>query len=124
MVHIDEELEAAKAAIDFLLTTSPKAMVVATLNKAKYAAVLNLSSGGALNGARISVGIALSNVIHGMPTQEKIDKAKRTIETWIREFIASGVNVMALIAQIALGVIIGGLTIALLVTGFPVWNRR
>jgi hypothetical protein len=32
--------------------------------------------------------------------------------------IASGVNVMALIAQIALGVIIGGLTIALLVTGF------
>ena len=36
--------------------------------------------------------------------------------------IASGVNVMALIAQIALGVIIGGLTIALLVTGFFVWN--
>ena len=121
MVHISEELEAAKAAIDFLLTTSPKAMVVATLNKAKYAAVLNLSSGGALNEARISVGIALSNVIHGMPTQEKIDKAKRTIETWIREFIASGVNVMALIAQ---SVIIEGLTIALLVTGFPVWNRR
>jgi hypothetical protein len=29
---------------------------------------------------------------------------------------------MALIAQIALGVIIGGLTIALLVTGFFVWN--
>jgi hypothetical protein len=36
--------------------------------------------------------------------------------------IASGVNVMTLIAQIALGVIIGGLTIALLVTGFFVWN--
>ena len=32
--------------------------------------------------------------------------------------IASGVNVMLLIAQIALGVIIGSLTIALLVTGF------
>jgi len=31
---------------------------------------------------------------------------------------------MALVAQIALGVIIGGLTIALLVTGFFVWNRR
>jgi hypothetical protein len=29
---------------------------------------------------------------------------------------------MALIAQIALGVIIGGLTIALLVMGFFVWN--
>ena len=35
--------------------------------------------------------------------------------------IASGVNVMLLIAQIALGVIIGGLTIALLVTGFFIW---
>ena len=31
---------------------------------------------------------------------------------------------MALIAQIALGVIIGGLTIALLVMGFFVWNGR
>ena len=37
--------------------------------------------------------------------------------------IASGVNVMAMIAQIALGVIIGGLTIAVLVTSFFVWNR-
>jgi hypothetical protein len=34
------------------------------------------------------------------------------------------VNVMLLIAQIALGVIIGGLTIALLVTSFFVWNSR
>ena len=33
-------------------------------------------------------------------------------------------NVMLLIAQIALGVIIGGLTIALLVTSFFVWNSR
>jgi hypothetical protein len=31
---------------------------------------------------------------------------------------------MELIAQIALGVIIGGLTIALLVMGFFVWNGR
>ena len=31
---------------------------------------------------------------------------------------------MALIAQIALGVIIGSLTIALLVTSFFVWNSR
>ena len=42
----------------------------------------------------------------------------------IRNSKASGVNVMLLIAQIALGVIIGGLTIALLVTGFFVWNSR
>ena len=89
MVHIDEELEAAKAAIDFLLTTSPKAMVVATLNKAKYAAVLNLSSGGGALNEAAHVGIALSNVIHGMPTQEKIDKAKRAIDAWIRGLEAS-----------------------------------
>jgi len=31
---------------------------------------------------------------------------------------------MELIAQIALGVIVGGLTIALFVTGFFVWNSR
>ena len=31
---------------------------------------------------------------------------------------------MLLIAQIALGVIVGGLTIALLVTSFVVWNSR
>jgi hypothetical protein len=31
---------------------------------------------------------------------------------------------MELIAQIALGVIVGGLTIALLVMGFFVWNSR
>jgi hypothetical protein len=89
MFDINEELKAAKAAkaaIDFLLTATPKSAVLATVNKAKYAAVLNLSSGGALNEARSSVGIALSNVIHGMPTQKK---AKRAIEAWIRELEAS-----------------------------------
>ena len=33
-------------------------------------------------------------------------------------------NVILLITQIALGVIIGDFTIALLVTGFLVWNSR
>jgi uncharacterized membrane protein YcjF (UPF0283 family) len=47
----------------------------------------------------------------------------RGLDKGIRS-IASVVNVMALIAQIALGVIIGGLTLALLVTGFFVWNSR
>ena len=31
---------------------------------------------------------------------------------------------MLLIAQIALGIIVGGLTIALLVTSFFIWNSR
>ena len=94
MVHISEELEAAKAAkraIDFLSTATPKSSVLATLNKAKYAAVLNLSSGGGLNEARTHVGIALSNLIHdhGAPTPQSIDKAKRAIEAWIRELEGS-----------------------------------
>jgi hypothetical protein len=38
--------------------------------------------------------------------------------------LIASVNVMALIAQIALGVVIGGLTLALLVIGFFVWNSR
>ena len=92
MVHINEELKAAKAAkaaINDLLRATPKSAVLATLGKANNAAILNLSSGGALNEARAKVGIALSNVIHGMPTQEKIDKAKSAIEAWIRELEAS-----------------------------------
>ena len=91
MVHINEELEAAKAAKAAInaLAATPKSAVLPTLKKANNAAILNLSSGGGLNEARAKVGIALSNVIHGMPTQEKIDKAKRAIEAWIWELEAS-----------------------------------
>ena len=91
MFSITEELraaKAAKAAISVLLKATPKSEVLATLNKANHAAILNLSSGGALNEARANVGIAISNVIHGMPTQEKLDKAKSAIEAWIRELEA------------------------------------
>jgi hypothetical protein len=42
-----------------------------------------------LNEARANVGIALSILIHGMPTQEKIDKAKFAIDVWIRELEGS-----------------------------------
>jgi hypothetical protein len=62
---------------------------LATLNKAKHAAVLNLGSGGSLNAARANVGIAISNVVHALPTPEKIDKAERAIETWIVELEAA-----------------------------------
>jgi hypothetical protein len=94
MVHINEELraaKAAKAAINVLLTTTPKSAVLATLNKANHAAILNLSSGGALNEARAHVGIALSNLIHdhGPPTPLSIDKAKRAIDAWIWELEAT-----------------------------------
>ena len=91
MVSINKELEAAKAAkaaID-ALSTSTKSAVLATLVKAKHAAVFNLSSGAALNEARSKVAIALSIIMHGLPTPKKIDKAKRAIEAWIRELEAS-----------------------------------
>jgi hypothetical protein len=91
MVSINKELEAAKAAINALSMATPKSAILATLGKANHAAILNLSSGGALNEARANVGIALSNLIHdhGPPTPQSIYKAKRAIEAWIRELEAS-----------------------------------
>ena|ERR1700726_1645396 len=97
MVHIDEELEAAKAAkaaIDALSKTPKSAGSLATLKIAIHAAILNLSSGGpsnqrVLNEARSKVGIAVSNLLHGLPTQEKIGKAKLAIDVWIRELEAT-----------------------------------
>jgi hypothetical protein len=94
MVSVDEELKAAKAAkaaIDALLTTTRKLQVLATLRKARGAAILNLSGGGSLNAARGNVGIALSSVLHSRPTQEKIDKTKAAINDWIKELEASAV---------------------------------
>jgi hypothetical protein len=91
MVIVYEELKAAKAAkaaVSVLLTTTRKSEVLATLSKARRAAVLHLSSGGTLNEARANVGIALSSVMYSRPTQEKIDKAKAAINDWIRELAA------------------------------------
>jgi hypothetical protein len=88
MTGITEELKAAKAAkaaINVLLTTTPRSAVAATLNKANHIAILNLSSGGPINEARGNVGIALSNLLHGLPTPEKIEKAKGAVEEWINQ---------------------------------------
>ena len=86
MVSINEELKAAKAAkaaINTILTAARKSEGLTTLKNAYRVAVLNLSSGGLLNEARGMVGIALSDVMHGLPTEEKINKAKSAIDTWI-----------------------------------------
>jgi hypothetical protein len=86
MVSIKEELELAKAAegaIKALLTATSKQAALATLKDAYRAAVLNFSGEGLLNEARSIVGIALSNVMHGVPTEQKINKAKSAIDTWI-----------------------------------------
>jgi len=88
MVSINEEVEvakAAKAAIKALLVATSKTAVLATLKDAYRAAVLNLSSGGVLNEARGKVGIALSNIMRGQPTKERIDEAKSAIDAWIKE---------------------------------------
>jgi len=92
MVSINEELKAAKAAkaaINLLLKTATTKGVSATLRTANHAAILNLGSGGALNKARANVGIAISNLMHGPPTPEKIDKAKSTMDAWIKELEAA-----------------------------------
>jgi hypothetical protein len=93
MVSINEELRAAKAAKAAIssLSTTPlsKSVFLATLNRANHAAILNLSSGGALNEARGNIGLVLSNLMFGPRTPEKIDKAKFAIEAWIRELEAS-----------------------------------
>jgi hypothetical protein len=92
MVSINEELkaaQAAKAAINALSTATRKSAVLATLRTANHAAILNLGSGGALNEARTNVGIALSNLMHGLPTPEKINKANSAMDAWIKELEAA-----------------------------------
>jgi hypothetical protein len=90
MVCTNEELEAAKAAKTAINAPTSKSEL-ATLKKAGRVAILNFSSGGALNEARGKVGIALSNIMHGPPTEEKIDKAKSAIDAWIKELEAAKV---------------------------------
>jgi hypothetical protein len=92
MVSINEELkaaQAAKAVINALSTATRKSAVLATLRTANHAAILNLGSGGALNEARTNVGIALSNLMHGLPTPEKINKANSAMDAWIKELEAA-----------------------------------
>jgi len=92
MVNIDEELgvaKALKATINTLSITTPKTAILATLRKANHAAILNLGRGGALNAARIDVGIAISNLIDGSPTPERIEKTKAAVDAWIKELEAA-----------------------------------
>ena len=89
MVSIDEELkaaEAAKAAIDTLSTTAAlsEATIIILRGAIRAATPMTIfSSEGPLNEARHEVVIALSDLIHGPPTQEKINKAKGAVEDWI-----------------------------------------
>ena len=76
-----KRIEQMKAAINALAARKSEGLT--TLKHAYRVAVLNFSGEGLLNEARGIVGIALSNVMHGLPTEEKINKAKSAIDTWI-----------------------------------------
>jgi hypothetical protein len=76
-----EAAKAAEAAINALVIRKSESLT--TLKHAYRVAVLNLGNGGLLNEARGIVGIAISNLMHGLPTEEKINKAKSAIGTWI-----------------------------------------
>jgi hypothetical protein len=91
--RMGEELKAAQAAravINVLSAVTPKTAISATLRRANLAAIRNLGKGGALNEARINAGLAISNLIDGSPTPERVDKAKVAIDAWIRELEAAG----------------------------------
>jgi hypothetical protein len=91
MVSVGEELRAAKAVkatINALATHKSEGLTA--LKHAYRVAVLNLGSEGPLNEARRMVGIALSNVMHGLPTEDRIDKAKAAIDAWIKALEAAG----------------------------------
>ena len=84
MATIEEELKAAKAAKAAINSLAARKSEGLTMLKHAYrVAVLNLRNGGLLNEARGIVGIALTNLMHGMTTEEKINKAKSAIDTWI-----------------------------------------
>jgi hypothetical protein len=86
MANIDDELEAAKAAkmaIKDLLGSTAKSALLTKIRTARQIAIVNLSSGGELNDARSRVAIELGNVMDGLVTQERIDRAKSAIDVWI-----------------------------------------
>jgi len=94
MTSDEEELKAAEAAKSALDKPSPVLLSEAmrlTLRDAIRAATQTtfFSSEGPLMGARHEVVVALSDLIHGPPTEEKIDKAKRTVEEWIKQLGAA-----------------------------------
>jgi len=88
-----EELKAAKAAkavINVLSAVTPKTAISSTLRRANLAAIRNLGKGGALNEARVNAGLAISDLIDGSPTPERVEKTKAAIDAWIKELEAAG----------------------------------
>jgi hypothetical protein len=91
MVGINEELEAAQAAMAVLSTNPKQRGNIRVLWQAKYVAALamtTLPSDKPLNDARHAVVITLSDLVHALETDptpqlEKIDKAKGAIRNLV-----------------------------------------
>jgi hypothetical protein len=87
MASIEQERKAAEAAKAAIATLSPAPLTEATitiLQNANHAARTGtFSNQGRLIDARHELVIALSDLITGPPTQDRIDKAKVAVEDWI-----------------------------------------
>jgi hypothetical protein len=97
MVGINEELEAADAAMAVLSTNPKSEATIKVLRQAKYVAALamtTLPSDKPLNDARHAVVTTLSDLVQALETDptpqlEKIDKAKGAIRTLVWDLKAT-----------------------------------
>src|SRR5262245_59969256 len=96
MVGLNEELEAAEAAMAVLSTNSNSKAKIKVLREAKYVAALAMTTfpgDKTLNDARHAVVITVSDLVQALETdptgqQEKIDKASgavRSLESLLKE---------------------------------------
>ena len=97
MVTLVEELNGAEQAHEALYALTTIDDAINALSKAReiakaQQAVTNLSSEEALNNSRYEVVIASNNLIYslqrGLCAPDKIEKARRAVEDWVRELKA------------------------------------
>jgi hypothetical protein len=86
----EEELKIAKQA-KVVIEAKPRKETIEILRKANVMAAKHMttsSSAGPLNDARHKIGLALPPLIkaleEGQSTEEKINRAKEAIDTWIK----------------------------------------
>src|SRR5262245_55214065 len=97
MIGINEELEAAEAAMAVLSTDPDSNATIKVLRQAKYVAALamtTLASDKPINDARHAVVTTLSDLVRALetdptPQQEKIEKAKDAIRNLVRDLKAT-----------------------------------
>jgi hypothetical protein len=97
MATLVEELNKAEQALKALNTLTTIDKAIKALSKAKdiakaHQAVTSLSSEEALNNSRHEVVITFNDLIRslqsGLSAPDKIEKARRAVEDWVRELKA------------------------------------